>query len=99
MFHQDNTRSHTCALSMAKSKALQCDLLQHPPCSSDLVAFDFHLLFPQLKKFLGRRKFLSDKKVKELVDEYSAGPGEPKFHDAVMALKRRWSKYIHVKAD
>ena len=38
LFHQENARVHTCALSMAKIMELKFKLLQHPP---DLALSDF----------------------------------------------------------
>ncbi|EFN88197.1 hypothetical protein EAI_13770, partial [Harpegnathos saltator] len=33
LFHQDNARVHTCAVSMTKIMELKFKLLQHPPYS------------------------------------------------------------------
>ena len=51
LFHQDNVRVHTSAVSMAKIIELKFVLLQLPPYLPDLASSDF-VLFPNLKKWL-----------------------------------------------
>ena len=41
LFHQDNARVHTGAISMAKIMELKFELLQHLPYSLDLAPSDF----------------------------------------------------------
>ena len=62
LFHQDNARVHTCAVSMAKLMKLKFELLQHPPYSPYLAPSDF-FLFPNLKKWLGGQRFTSNEEV------------------------------------
>ena len=66
LFHQDNTRVHTCAVSMAKIMELKFELLQHLP---DLAFSDF-FLFPNLKKWLGGQRFKSNEEVIVQTDAY-----------------------------
>ena len=52
IFHQDNARVHTFAVSMDKIMELKFEILEHAPYSPDLAPSDF-LLNPNLKKWLG----------------------------------------------
>ena len=69
LFHKDNARVHTCAVSMAKIMELKFELLQYPPFSRDLVSSDF-FLFSNLKKCLGRQRFTSNEEVIAQTDAY-----------------------------
>ena len=44
LFHQDNARVHTHAVSMAKIMELKFKLLQHPPHSPDLAPSNFFFI-------------------------------------------------------
>lgn len=68
-FSQDNARVHTCAVSMSKIQELGYELLPHPPYSLDLVLSD-HFLFPNLKKWLGGKRFESNDKIISQINAY-----------------------------
>ncbi|XP_011865157.1 PREDICTED: histone-lysine N-methyltransferase SETMAR-like, partial [Vollenhovia emeryi] len=72
LFHQDNTRVHTCMVAMSKLNELKFELLPHPPYSPDLAPSDF-FLFPNLKKFLGGKKYKSNAEVENAVNQYFSG--------------------------
>ena len=57
---------------MAKVYELRFKLLPHPPYCLDLGPSDF-FLFPNLKIWLGGKKFLSDQEVIAAVNEYFKG--------------------------
>ena len=59
IFHQDNAKVHTCVVSMAKFHELRYELLPLPPYSADLALSDY-FLFPNLKKWLGGKRFYSN---------------------------------------
>lgn len=61
LFHQDNAPVHTLVIAMAKIHELKFELLPHPPYSPDLAPCDFHL-FPNLKKWLGGKRFMTTSK-------------------------------------
>ena len=65
LFHQDNARVHTCVVVMAKIHELSYELLPHPPYSPDLSPCDY-FLFPNLKKWLGGKRFDSNRCNKRL---------------------------------
>ena len=54
---------------MAKVHELGFKLLPHPLISPDLVPSDF-VLFPNLKIWLGEKRFFSDEEVIAALDEY-----------------------------
>ncbi|GFU82721.1 histone-lysine N-methyltransferase SETMAR [Trichonephila clavipes] len=56
VFHQDNTRSRTSAVTLLKLWELGWEALMHPAYSPNLAPSDYHL-------FLKLQKFLSDKKL------------------------------------
>ncbi|GBP34295.1 Histone-lysine N-methyltransferase SETMAR [Eumeta japonica] len=62
LFHQDNARMHTCLVTMAKIHELRYELLPHPAYSPDLAPRDYYL-FPNLKKWLGGKRFESNEEV------------------------------------
>ena len=61
-FHQDNARVYTCVVSMAKYHELRYELLPHPPYSPDSAPSDY-FLFPNLKKWLGGKRFYSNDEI------------------------------------
>ena len=56
LFHEDNVPVHISVITMAKINEWKFKLLPHAPYSSDLVPSDY-FLFPNLKKWLGGKKF------------------------------------------
>lgn len=60
-FQLDNARVHTCVVSMAKPHELGYELILYPPCSPDLTPSDYYL-FPNLKKWLGGKRLVSNGK-------------------------------------
>lgn len=53
---------YTCAVAMAKIHEFGYELLPHPPYSPDLAPSDY-FLFPNLKKWLGGKRFDSNDEV------------------------------------
>jgi len=69
LFHQDNARVNTSVIAMAKINELKFELHSHAPYSPDLAPSDF-FLFPNLKKWLGGKKFSTNEEVESAVDGY-----------------------------
>ncbi|GBP26227.1 Histone-lysine N-methyltransferase SETMAR [Eumeta japonica] len=69
LFHQDNARVHTCLVTMAKIHELRYELLPHPAYSPDLAPCDYYL-FPNLKKWLGGKRFESNEEVNTETNAY-----------------------------
>ncbi|XP_033232192.1 uncharacterized protein LOC117183121 [Belonocnema kinseyi] len=69
--HKRN-RVHTCVVAMAKIHNLDCELLPHPECSPD-VAPSNYFLFPNMKKWLGSKRFGSNEEVITEANAYFEG--------------------------
>jgi hypothetical protein len=54
---------------MEKLRDLHYELLEHPPCSSDVASSDF-CLFPKLKLFLAGQRFSSNQEAIAAVEGY-----------------------------
>ncbi|XP_023228429.1 dipeptidyl peptidase 9-like [Centruroides sculpturatus] len=95
LFHQDNAPAHKGALAMVKLRDLKYKLLEHSPYSPDLAASDFHL-FPNLKKFLGRKHIGSSEEVIAVVNGYFEDLPESHFRDGIQLLKKHWDCSLFV---
>jgi transposase len=62
LFHQDNAPAHRSLVAAPKLMKLGYALLPHPPYSPDLAPCDF-FLFPNMKKWLGGKRFASNEKL------------------------------------
>ena len=98
LFHQDNAPAHTSAVSMTKVHKLGFKLLPHLPYSPDLVPSHF-FLFPNLKIWLGGKRFSSDEEVIAAVDEYLKGFETSYFSEEIKKLEERWIKCVEVEGD
>jgi len=98
IFHQDNAPAHKSLFAMAKFKELKYELLEHPPYSPDLAPSDFYL-FPNLKRFLRGKDFLSDEEVIAAVEGYFEGLPENHFREGIHELENRWQKCIELKEE
>ena len=54
----DNASSHKCEVVKSFLASEKVKVLNHPPCSPDLIPCDF-FLFPRLKKMLSGNKYTS----------------------------------------
>jgi histone-lysine N-methyltransferase SETMAR len=98
LFHQDNARVHTCAVAMAKIHKLGYELLSHPPYSPDLAPSDY-FLFPNLKKWLGGKRFDSNDDVISQTKAYFEDLDKSYFLEGIKKLVKRWTKCIELKGD
>lgn len=62
LFHHNNAPVHSSIVDMAKINELKFELMPHPPYSPDLTSSDYYL-FPNFKKWLGGKRFGSNKEV------------------------------------
>lgn len=69
LFHHDNAQTHLSAITTTELVVLHCELLPHPLYSPGLAPFDFSL-FPNMKKWLGGKQFISNKE--ELITKTEA---------------------------
>ena len=77
---------------------LHYELLEHPPCYTDLAPSDF-FLFPKLKIFLAGQRFSSNQEAIVAVEGYFADLTKNHYRDRIMALEHRWNKCISFKED
>jgi histone-lysine N-methyltransferase SETMAR len=98
LFHQDNAPVHTSHIAMSKIHQLKFELLRHPPYSPDLAPCDFHL-FPNLKKWLGGKRFANDNEVINAVNDYFADLDKSTYQSGITALEHRWNKCIELNGD
>lgn len=98
IFHQDNARVHTCAVAMAKIHELRYELVPHPPYSPDLAPCDY-FLFPNLKKWLGGKRFRSNEEIIEETNAYFEGLEKLYYTEGIEKLEKRWDKCIELEGD
>ena len=98
LLHQDNARVHTCTVAMAKIESLRFELLEHPPYSPDLAPCDY-FLFPNLKKWLGGKRFESNEDVIAQTNAYFEELPPSYFKDGLNKLEKRWEKCIELNGD
>lgn len=98
LFHQDNARVHTCAVAMAKIHELHYELVPHPPYSPDLAPCDY-FLFPNLKKWLGGKRFRSNEEIIEETNAYFEGLEKLYYTEGIEKLEKRWDKCIELEGD
>lgn len=72
------------------------------PYSPDLAPSDF-FLFPNLKKFLGGKKYGSNAEVEDVVNrickQYFSGLDNQFFSDGLKGWEKRWTKCIELQGD
>lgn len=98
LFHQDNARVHTCVVTMAKIHELGYELLPHPAYSPDLAPCDY-FLFPNLKKWLGGKRFGSNEEVITETNAYFESLEKSYYLEGIKKLEKRWTKCIELKGD
>lgn len=98
LFHHDNAPAHSSAIATAKLVELRYELLPHPPYSPDLAPSDF-FLFPNLKKWLGGKRFTSNEEVISETEAYFAEFDESYFLSGLEKLEHRWDKCIKLRGD
>jgi len=69
LYHHDNASS---LKAMAKLDQLRFELVAHPPYSPDLAPSDYYL-FPNLKRWLQRKRFTSNEEVIAETEAYFEG--------------------------
>ena len=77
---------------------LRYKLLPHPPYSPDLVPSDYFLL-PNLKKWLGGKRFYSNDEIISQTNKYFEDLEKYYFLVGIQKLEKRWTKSIELKGD
>ena len=98
LFHHDNAPAHSSAIATAKLVELRYELLPHPPYSPDLAPCDF-FLFPNMKKWLGGKRFTSNEEVIDQTEAYFEEFDKSYFLDGLKKLEHRWTKCIELRGD
>lgn len=98
LFYQDNARVHTCLVTMAKIHELRYELLPHPAYSPDLAPCDYYL-FPNLKKWLGGKRFESNEEVITETNAYFESLEKTYYLERIKKLEKRWTTCIELKGD
>ena len=62
LFHHDNAPADTSAIATAKLFDLRKEILPHPPYSPNLAPSDY-FLFPNMKTWLGGKRFSSNEEI------------------------------------
>lgn len=98
LFHHDNAPAHSSAIATAKLVELRFEILPHAPYSPDLAPFDF-FLFPNMKNWLGGKRFSSNEEVIAETNDYFDAFDSSYYSDGIKRLEYRWNKCIEVKGD
>lgn len=85
LFHHDNAPAHSSRLVVAKLTQLRYELLSHHPYSLDLASCDL-FLFPNLKKWLGGKRFGSNDEVIAATEGYFSDFQKSYFLDGLLML-------------
>ena len=83
---------------MAKLHKLRYELLPHSPFSPDLALSDY-FLFPNLKKWLGGKRFYSNDEIISQTNTYFEELEKSYFLEGIPKLEKRWTKCIELKGD
>ena len=83
---------------MARFHELRYELLPHQPYSSDLAPIDY-FLFPNLKKWLGGKRFYCNDEIISQTNTYFEDLEKSYFLEGIQKLEKRWTKYIELKGD
>ncbi|XP_025829860.1 uncharacterized protein LOC112904322 [Agrilus planipennis] len=91
-------RKNTSIVATAKINDLKFELMPHPPYSPDLAPSDY-FLFPNLKKWLGGKRFADNEEVIEAVNGYFEELDESVYRDGINRLEHRYEKCISLGGD
>jgi [histone H3]-lysine36 N-dimethyltransferase SETMAR len=98
LFHQDNAPAHKSAIAMAKIHELGFELVPHSAYSPDLAPSDYHL-FPNLKKWLGGKRFSTNSEVIAAVNGYFEDLDTSTYNAGIANLEYRWNKCVERAGD
>ncbi|GFS98641.1 transposase [Trichonephila clavipes] len=93
MFHQNNTRPHTSAVTRQKLGELGWEVLMHPPYSSDLAPSDYNL-FLALQNFPSDKKSGSREYCENRLLEFFANKDQDFYERCTMVLPLKWQQII-----
>jgi histone-lysine N-methyltransferase SETMAR len=83
---------------VAKINELKFQLLPHAPYSPDLAPSEY-FLFPNLKKWLGGKRFADNEAVESAVHGYFEELDGSYYKQGIEATEHRWEKCIELQGD
>lgn len=89
----DNASSHTAKSTKDTIKALEWEVLPHPPYSPDLAPSDYHL-FRSMAHGLADQHFANYEEVAKWLETWLASKGEKFYWEGIHNLPDRWSKCV-----
>ena len=98
LFHHDNPPAHTSAIATAKLFDIRYEILPHPPCYPGLAPSDY-VLFPNMKTWLGGKRFSSNEEIIAAKNEYFEGYDQNYFLEGIKKFEYRYNKCIQLKGD
>jgi transposase len=98
LFHHDNAPAYSSGVIAAKLMEEKFQLVPHPPYSPDLAPLDYYLS-PNMKKWLARRRFYSNKEVIVERNAYFAELCQSYYSKGINKLEKHWTKHISLKGD
>ena len=96
--HYDNAPAHMSAIATAKLIGLRCEILPHPPYSTDLALSDY-FFFPNMITWLRGKTFSSNEEIIAATNEYFEGFDKNYFLEGTKKLEYRYNKCIQLKGD
>ena len=97
-FHDDNASSHISNIAQPKKDELGFESLPHPRYSPDLAPSDYYL-FPNLKRWLCRKRFESNKEVEWEKEGYFGRFDKSYYLEGIEKLNDRWNRCIELKRE
>ena len=94
----DNACPHSAAATQQILKQFKWDVFDHPPYSPDLAPSDFHL-FPELKKWLGGRRFGTNEELQDTVKAYFRSLAATFYEEGIEKLVHRYEKCLNLCGD
>ena len=98
LFLQDNAPAHKAHQTMDVLQQLGFQCLDHPPYSPDLAPSDY-FLFPNLKKSLKGRRFLTDAEVIAAAEGFLYDQASDFFLDGLQKLQKRCAKCVELRGE
>lgn len=93
VFQHDNARPHVANKTRDLLKALNWQVLPHPPYSPDIAPSDYHL-FLHLKNELKGKKFRTTELMIEHIDDFFASKPKSFYYNAIQKLPILWEKIV-----
>lgn len=94
----DNARPHTAAVTQRLLQHFQWEIFDHPAYSPDLAPSDYHL-FPELKQWLGGKRFQSNVELQDSVKNHLNSLADTFYEEGIGKLVHRYDKCLNLQGD